>query len=309
MGTLLGHALPGSFFLLFAVWRLVQIVRRLQLLANRCRKSTGSLSRPTFYTSATYPCCFGWCARWPMEGAAKVLVTTIGMAGELWASTDYGRAGRIIWWGDIQHVTMYLLFCVSGVVDILRWKRFAFVPPGTDFLALCLAFVGEYVIFSHHMHGRIEFDVLVHTLLLYVIGATVVTILLELRYGDSVLAALATTYFIFVQGTWFIQVGLMLYPPSPAFHLNDRPNEEDNMMIATMVFAWHLVGAFVMLLGCYVVLGRIFDHVCAPSQWESWDEVLIQQQPPDGSRPDVDSSVDDFSDAELFIELSTETPT
>lgn len=32
----------------------------------------------------------------------QVVLTAVGMIGELWASTDYGRAGHITSMGDIQ---------------------------------------------------------------------------------------------------------------------------------------------------------------------------------------------------------------
>jgi len=182
MGTLLGHALPGSFFLLFSIWRIIQIPRRLQLLqhchdrAETKRKSSKSTTSPVednnlethypymfqqttlatepplpdrrpimFFTSATYPCCLGMCARWPLEGIAKIVASAVGMAGELWASTDYGRAGRVTSIGDIQHVTMYSFFLISGILDVLRWKGVAWIVPGLDFIALSQAFFGQFL--------------------------------------------------------------------------------------------------------------------------------------------------------------------
>lgn len=228
----------------------------------------------TFFTSASYPCCLEWCARFPVEGITKILVTSIGMGGELWASTDYGKAGKIKWMGDIQHVTMYSLFCLSGIVDVLSWKRLRFCPPGVDFLALANAFVGEWVLFSHHLHGRTNLDIILHTLLLYVIAATVLTIILEYKFNTNLLASLATTYLLFVQGTWFIQVGLILYIPMrwTAWLMHELKNESDQVVMATTIFAWHLGGDFIFLALLFVLTRYLCQFICRPTRWEKlWD--------------------------------------
>ena len=277
MGTLIGHVLPGSFFLLFAIWRMIQIVRRLQIINHLKRKNRLACADDFAYvTSATYPCCIGRMARWPVEGLLKVTVTGIGMAGELWASTDYGKAGKITVMGDVQHVTMYSLFCISGLVDLLRWKQVAACPPGMDFIALANAFVGELLLFSHHLYNRVELDVLVHTLLLYVIAANILSVIAEYANDESVIASLSTTYFLFVQGTWFVQVGIILYEPS-AVEMQGfvRLSHSDQYSVAVMLFTWHLIGSFVLLLVFYVFLRLTFDRrCCRPSKTEVWEDVI-----------------------------------
>ena len=280
MGTFLGHALPGSFFILFAFWRLFQICNRLRLVSMiniRRRVIKDSDKDVTFFTSASYPCCLEWCAQFPLEGITKILVTSIGMGGELWASTEYGRAGKIVWMGDIQHVTMYSLFCLSGIADVLSWKRLRFCPPGVDFLALANAFVGEWILFSHHLHGRAVLDIVLHTLLLYVVAGTVLTIILEYKFDRSLVASLATTYLLFVQGIWFFQVGFILYIPMrwTAWLLYEL-NESDQVTMATTIFAWHLGGSFVLIALLFVFTRYLCQFMCQPTNWEKlWDVQLM----------------------------------
>lgn len=270
MGTLLGHVLPGSFFLFFGLWRLIQISFRLHLvgliaLRRRLRRGRiGTYSPPVgYFASATYPCCLRPCAGFPLEGAAKILVTGIGMGGELFASTDYGRAGKVVFMGDIQHVTMYALFCVSGIVDVLSWKRIRICPPGMDFLALANAFAGEWILFSRHLHGRTDLDVALHTLLLYVVAATVLAVVAEYRWNETVMTSLVTAYLLMLQGTWFVQAGVVLYARFAwTAWLRYGLEESDAVVMATVLFAWHAAGNFVLGLVMLVLFGHVMRFSC-----------------------------------------------
>jgi Family of unknown function (DUF716) len=138
------------------------------------------------------------------------------------------------------------MFFLSGVVDLAVWccpvRQSVAVadfrppcvrhvrlcsltaPPRVDFLALSLGFIGEMLMFSQHTHGKTEFDKLLHYLLLYVLASTVMSVLAEGVYRLSLANALTTTYLLFVQGTWFIQVRqvfsitLFIYSPEPQLY-------------------------------------------------------------------------------------------
>ena len=198
MGSLQGHALPGSFFLVVSLWWMVQITRR----SLTCRDQRSA----KFYTSSAYPCGWGRCTRWPLEAIIKMAMTTFGMIGELYASTDFGRAGKIVWMGDIQHVTMYSFFWLSGLTDILVHKRVRSAPLGMDYLVASMAFVAEAILFSTHLHGRSPVDLILHTLLVYVILLCALAILMEYKWHNSIILAYTRTYFVALQGTWFWQV-------------------------------------------------------------------------------------------------------
>lgn len=54
----------------------------------------------------------------------------------------------------------------------------------------------------------------VHMFLFYVTMACVVSTLMEMFQPTNVMPALCRIYFTLLQGTWFFQVGYILYPPS-----------------------------------------------------------------------------------------------
>jgi len=103
MGTFGGHALPGSFFIIFALWWTVQMFRRY----------FSSRSKSTFRSSVTFPVDFICCGptslrRWEWEGFFKVFFTFVGFLGEVITGRD--PAGRFAYLGNGQHATMFFFF-------------------------------------------------------------------------------------------------------------------------------------------------------------------------------------------------------
>jgi len=135
---------------------------------------------------------------------------------------------------------------MSGIVDILVHHR-APLPENIEYLTGCMAFIVEAVLFMFHLHGRTELDVLLHTLLVYVIYANIVLIVMEIRYRHSISVALARAYTVLLQGTWFWQAGFVLYNPLPGA-VPWRENDHEQMMVAAMMFAWHMAAVFVIML-------------------------------------------------------------
>ena len=122
MGTFFGHALPGSFLVIFGVWWTIQMLRR--YFASRTKAGV------QFRSSVTFPVDFiscgpTWLRRWEWEGFFKVLFTLVGFLGEVITATDNGRFVRF---GNGQHATMffflglqsYMLYCVVVVVIVVN---------------------------------------------------------------------------------------------------------------------------------------------------------------------------------------------
>ena len=75
----------------------------------------------------------------------------------------------------------------------------------------------------------------------------------EIRHRTSVIPALGRVFGFLLQGTWFFQVGFLLYPPSGK---EWDEFSHDSMMISTMIFTIHL--AFVFL---FMIVFAIFIHL------------------------------------------------
>ena len=164
------------------------------------------------------------CLRWEVEGFIKILLCIVGICGELATAFNDGHFAYL---GNGQHATMFFFFALSGFVDILVHYKVP-LPPNIEYFAVILAFIVEGILFKFHLHGRSDLDISIHTLLVIAVFSTVVSFILEVRYKDKVLVALLRAFTVLVQGTWFIQIGFILYNPLPGA----QPwNGEDHDMI------------------------------------------------------------------------------
>uniref|UniRef100_A0A4W3H319 Transmembrane protein 45B n=1 Tax=Callorhinchus milii TaxID=7868 RepID=A0A4W3H319_CALMI len=130
MANFKGHALPGSFFLLFGLWWSVKFP--LKYLGRKTRPGCHASSRPCYSRIEL------------AEGVAKAVFSLVGILAEqfvpdgphLWLMSGEKHSWvKLMNW---QHSTMYLFFGISGLVDILS-QTGPRLPLGLDRLALSLA--------------------------------------------------------------------------------------------------------------------------------------------------------------------------
>lgn len=238
MGGFNGHALPGSFFLLFGIYWTIQITRRFVM----CK-----FKGIPYYNTSIYPISYSR-IKLPIDGIVKVVITSIGIFVEGLAATLPIRSGRPddmedfhgYYITDIQHISMYFFFLLSGIVDILVDS--SLVPVGLDYIMLSLAFSVEGMLFLFHLNKEDPLDYTLHTLLLYSILGCIISCILEHKYKRSILVAVFKAYFTCIQGTWFWQIGFILYRMEPW----DKARHE-NTMLCTVIFTWHMAGAMLLM--------------------------------------------------------------
>ena len=240
--TFSGHALPGSFFILFGLWSTVNQFRSY----HWCRTTRG---RP-YQNSATFKgfCLCGRLSSFEIEGFLKIVVTTIGLVTEIILLP--GGPMRI---NIYQHITMYSSFGLNGVIDVLQHHQLT--PKYFSYISAALALMVEGLIFKFHIHGRTELDAGLHTLIVYASFLSVVAFLVELQRPHSLLAGLARSYFILLQGTWFWQVGYILYASSEPWIQDNH----DDIMLAKLTFTWHMGAIFVLQLVIGGFIGRYYS--------------------------------------------------
>ncbi|XP_038622184.1 transmembrane protein 45A [Tachyglossus aculeatus] len=236
MGSFRGHALPGSFFLLMGFWWNIKFT-----LKYVCKKN----KRACYLGSKA-----GFRRVEIIEGAVKVSMALIGMTAEQFVpdgphmnlyNYEEKHWDHLMSW---QHATMYFFFGISGLVDILCLTT-NMLPLSLNKLMLSNAFFVESFIFFFHTHGRAMLDVYIHQLLvLSVVGAAFITFL-EFFFRSNIGLELLRVSFCLLQGSWFWQIGFVLYPP------NDGPewNQSDhgNMLFLTICFCWHYAFTFLIL--------------------------------------------------------------
>ncbi|XP_068449153.1 transmembrane protein 45A [Clinocottus analis] len=247
MGSFKGHALPGSFFLLAGVW---WAGKSSLWRSSRRSKSAGS-ARPASRASQR--------RLEVTEGGAALAFSLVGMLAEQFAAG--GPRLRLLdpegqHWQQLmnwQHATMYLFFGLAAAAALLVHTLEA-APLALDRLMLAVAFFNEGFLFFYHLHGRSALDVHVHHLLLFaVFGAALVAFLEVFHRGNAVLELLRCTLTV-LQGSWFWQIGFVLYPPrGPGWDLDDH----DNMMFVTMCFSWHLAVAMLVVSAVYCTVSWV----------------------------------------------------
>ncbi|XP_009673422.1 transmembrane protein 45A isoform X2 [Struthio camelus] len=201
MGNFKGHALPGSFFLLFGLWWSVKYP-----LKYVCRKNKNA-------------CYLG------------------------------SRAGfqRL----EFVEGIIKAVFALIGLVDIVAHGTNA-LPVAMDRMMLSLAVFIEGFLFCYHLHGRAMLDIHVHQLLLFAIFGAAVCIFLEVFFRGSIVLEMLRTSLCILQGSWFWQIGFVLYPPNGSPEWNQM--DHTNMMFLTMCYCWHYAFAFLILAVNYTIV-------------------------------------------------------
>ena len=246
MGTFAGHALPGSFFLVFAIWWTVQIFRR--YFRSLQKNGAPYKSTATFQSS----CLCGRLKNFEIEGCVKIFFTLVGFTLEIITAH---KNGKFVHFGNAQHATMFFFFGMTGVLDLLMFYKVP-LPKKTEYVGAVLALSVEGLLFSMHLHGRTDMDKQLHWLLVYTVIANIAVMISEMRFQHSVILALGRAFLFLCQGTWFWQVGWILYPPFGGKHWEE--NDPEQMMITVMIFTWHLGVNFIFILAVGAIIGALY---------------------------------------------------
>ncbi|CAL5223553.1 g6086 [Coccomyxa viridis] len=209
--------LPGWFFFGWATWWMIGVFRAYM----------ASSGKAPYSARAWYD--FPWAKSIPLEPILKVVLTFIGINGELWFGheswrTLHGADGRFIVdnINEWQHSAMYLAFLISGAVDLVGfYAPQGTLPPGTEQGCLGMAFVVEGLLFTFHLEGS-ELNWKAHLLLVMSILAAVGAILGEIAAPGNVLLGLARAQLVMLQGVWFMQIAKLLFEDNvlwdPRYH-------------------------------------------------------------------------------------------
>lgn len=232
-----GHAIPGSFFLFFGFWLTVKHILQHYW---RTRQPKGRRTMPPFFKRMDYT-----------EGGFQIFAAFVGIMVEQFVvdgphahlyNTETKSWVKLMNW---QHGTMYLFFGISGIALVASTAS-KLVPTGVDRLALSLALFVEGFLFYYHVHSRPPLDAHIHSLLLVAVFSGSASTMLEVFIRDNIILELFRACLFILQGSWFYQIGFVLYPLSgPEWDLTMH----DNIMFITMCFCWHLAVAL-LLVAC-----------------------------------------------------------
>ncbi|XP_049634269.1 transmembrane protein 45B [Suncus etruscus] len=238
MANFEGHALPGSLFLIVGLWWSVKYP--LKHVHHKGKRSLGAHAYQRLET---------------IEAAIRTVLPLIGILAEQFVPSGphlhlyHGDHWvKLMNW---QHSTMYLFFGVSGLIDLLSCL-YTHIPRGLDKLVMAIATFVEGFLFYYHVQNRPPLDQHIHSMLLTALFAGSTTLFVEVFLQDNVVLELFRTSLLLLQGTWFWQIGFVLYPPSggPGWDLQSH----ENVMFITMCFCWHYLAAMGIMATCYMLV-------------------------------------------------------
>ncbi|CAH8583443.1 unnamed protein product [Dicrocoelium dendriticum] len=249
MGTFGGHALPGSFFIFFSLWAIYHILRRfyrrrafeLQITEELVPKYVNRVSFPLECGSTG--CCKNRTI--PLDSWLKFVACVIGIIGEVY--TGFSSDWKFVHIGNAQHSTMFATFGLSGIVEVLIFYRLLKTSIQVEYMFSLVALLCEGFLFAFHLHGRTPVDVFLHMLLLGAILISIVAGMFEVHNPDKPLFALLRCWGLLVQGTWFWQVGAILYPITYWMPRWDELAKQ-SMPRAANLFCYHLLIDFTAIV-------------------------------------------------------------
>ncbi|CAF3545544.1 unnamed protein product [Rotaria sp. Silwood1] len=252
MGSLPGHLVPGSIFIMLGLWWIYSAWLRYFICRQR---------RRPYYVTTLFPChcCGPRVARLPIEAFFVLFGTTLGILIELIAGFNRvvdPKTGAVSFFegaNNLQHFAMYLMFFLVGLITLLTHYNFP-LPKNFDVAAGCLAFTAEALLFYFHGHTRDPVEVLIHIFLVLAICATVICGVFELIQKEKqVHATLMRAYFTVIQGAWFYTTGFFLYSPFHEHYEQSKdPDAHRTSMLIAYYFSIHMAVALFILLALAV---------------------------------------------------------
>ncbi|KAM9220089.1 transmembrane protein 45B isoform 1-T2 [Dugong dugon] len=248
MANFKGHALPGSFFLIIGLWWSVKYpLKYFHQKGKNCQLNR-NYSRIEI-----------------IEAAVRTLFPVIGILAEQFVpdGPQFHLYSEDQWvkMMNWQHSTMYLFFAASGITDMLTYLV-TYVPLGVDRLMMAVAAFTEGFLFYYHVHNRPPLDQHIHSLLLFAVFGGAISTFLEVILRDNIVLELFRTSLVILQGTWFWQIGFVLFPPFGTPEWDQKDHE--NIMFITMCYSWHyLVAVCIVAINyslVYCLLTRLKRH-------------------------------------------------
>jgi hypothetical protein len=216
--TFLGHVLPGCAFIAWALYWAVHAI-----VGGQNGPPSVSLEQTVFLP------------------VFKVTVALVGVWVEIPGEGWYPQDVMMSW----QHVTMYSVFGLSGVVDLMA--RRGLLSSGATYVAYAAAMVNSgFLFWAHSSHGGVEG--LVHLVLaLAFFFAAAVALVETLRPSAGL--AWGRIGAQLVLGSWFVVGGWILY--RSGWDLADPAR----MGWTYMAFSWTAIGGSVVTVGARLAAG------------------------------------------------------
>jgi hypothetical protein len=236
-----GHILPGSIFLLFAVvWSL-----RYGAALRRPRGSWMSAEAKAggFLYRMQIVRLHGERAA-PLLSVVNAALLSVGIfinIQGMWAQWSlYGLSGVTVMdhMDDAMHVCGYSLWVFVAVSEAVYYFSCGFFPPFAVHLAYCVACVSSGYMFSAHVRSNVPVDAYFHSILSQLYFLSGIVFFLESAFRNHSLLPFSRCVLFMTTGTWYIQIARSLYGDES---MRWDTSNHHLVMMAAIVLAMHFI--------------------------------------------------------------------
>ena len=286
--------LAGAFYTMLSLWWFVSIATKYV----SCVKANTEFS-----SRVTYPCC-GLLSKLPVEGAVKLIAgSLLAVLSAMRCYTDCDEARK---WGE---ATIFTIFAVSGLCDILTQKCQRYMFISIDYFILMFAFLIQSIVSSCHMELDSPLAV-ADECMMYAAATAALAVLLEFKFNDILWFSILRSYSAFLLGTWNCHIAFILNTGSEGdihtksngtiFNVGkfaipsnvtdvtihelslqeaESAEEMDFLLLVPMYFAWHCFLDMLMMTVLWLLLDKCYQRkICRRwcSTYEEENESYFQ---------------------------------
>lgn len=196
----------------------------------------------------------------------------------------------------IGQLTVFSLFVLSSISDIISDCCQRIIFPGLNYLILVICFNVQSVVLSYHSVASYTWMSVADTCAMYAATFVAVALLLEFKYSSFIWFPLMRSFCTLVLGTWFAHMYIFLLKESfqstdglttaglSSGHQNktvtfshgiqtttvvQADSSVDNLSLVPMYFSWHFLFNMNLLTILWVVIWKLANKnccVCMPDE-------------------------------------------
>lgn len=245
MGSLLGHALPGSLCVLLAflsMWN-----------AFCLRLHTGKKQTPNSASRQRAPGIVPFVAlAW--EPWLWIIMAVVGDFFEVLTNES-----KMVWYRSptaednhkvlelYTHCTVYNSYALIGIVELLR--RRGLTPVWATHATAAFALSMNASLFYVHSMGQLELEAFMHHIFILITAVTASVVLAEGLSPNRAWTFLKVVM-LAVSGLWTLWIGIVIY----AWHWKYKYRGKHWVLVLmTLDAAWMVIGSFVFVVVCYAI--------------------------------------------------------
>lgn len=187
-----------------------------------------------------------------------------------------------------QHFTMYSMFMLSGIVDIVSQKCLRRREETIEKTIVAMAFYITAMLLFYHQHGE-SLEAESHHLLFYANMGICASLTLEVWFPNDQKLVWLHTLLIMQMGSWLFHLAFILFGDRVGV---EKWNENDHgsAMMLPLFYSWHLILNSCLMAAIHAVTWVYYKHKVT-SSYSHIDENELQCCMPSGGSNELGNGV------------------